>query len=108
MSGLDHASSGEVVIGGKSLTEMKAKQIDAFRASEMSFIFQAFFVEANQSCFQNVMLPLEIAKAPRSLRKRRVEAALKAVGLQEKVDALASDAVGWPKAAPGDSQSDRQ
>ncbi|MEI6741841.1 MAG: ABC transporter ATP-binding protein [bacterium] len=97
MSGLDHASSGEVVIGGKTLTEMKAKQIDAFRASEMSFIFQAFFVEANQTCFQNVMLPLEIAKTPRGQRKKRVEAALKAVGLEEKVDALASTLSGGQK-----------
>ena len=56
MSGLDHASSGEVIINNKSLAEMRDKQIDAFRASEMSFIFQAFFVEANQTCFQNVML----------------------------------------------------
>ncbi len=97
MSGLDHASSGEVVIGGKTLTEMKAKQIDAFRASEMSFIFQAFFVEANQTCFQNVMLPLEIAKTPRGQRKKRVESALKAVGLEEKVDALASTLSGGQK-----------
>ena len=97
MSGLDHASSGEVVIGGKMLTEMKSKQIDAFRASEMSFIFQAFFVEANQTCFQNVMLPLEIAKTPRGQRKKRVEAALKAVGLEEKVDALASTLSGGQK-----------
>ncbi len=97
MSGLDHASSGEVVIGGKMLTEMKSKQIDAFRASEMSFIFQAFFVEANQTCLQNVMLPLEIAKTPRGQRKKRVEAALKAVGLEEKVDALASTLSGGQK-----------
>ena len=97
MSGLDHASSGEVVIGGKTLTEMKSKQIDAFRASEMSFIFQAFFVEANQTCFQNVMLPLEIAKTPRGQRKKRVEAALRAVGLEEKVDALASTLSGGQK-----------
>ena len=97
MSGLDHASSGEVVIGGKTLTEMKSQQIDAFRASEMSFIFQAFFVEANQTCFQNVMLPLEIAKTPRGQRKKRVEAALKAVGLEEKVDALASTLSGGQK-----------
>jgi len=97
MSGLDHASSGDVVIGGKTLTEMKAKQIDAFRASEMSFIFQAFFVEANQTCFQNVMLPLEIAKTPRGQRKKRVEAALKAVGLEEKNDALASTLSGGQK-----------
>ena len=97
MSGLDHASSGEVIINNKSLAEMRDKQIDAFRASEMSFIFQAFFVEANQTCFQNVMLPLEIAKVSRRDRKSKVLAALKAVGLSDKLDSQASKLSGGQK-----------
>ena len=43
MSGLDRASDGDVTINGKSLVGLKPKQIDAFRSTEMSFIFQAFF-----------------------------------------------------------------
>ncbi len=97
LSGLDHASSGEVIIGGKSLQELKGKQMDAFRATEMSFIFQAFFVEANQTCYQNVMLPLEIAKVPRRERRKKVEEALKAVDLLEKIDSLASNLSGGQK-----------
>lgn len=97
MSGLDHASSGEIIVNGKSLNEMKAKQIDSFRAKEMSFIFQAFFIEANQTCYQNVMLPLEIAKSPRKDRKKLVLEALKAVGLEEKVNVLASKLSGGQK-----------
>ncbi len=90
MSGLDHATSGEVVINGKSLTAMKPREVDAFRATEMSFIFQSFFVEANQTCYQNVILPLEIARVSRRLRRKRVLSALTAVGLEEKVDTDAS------------------
>lgn len=97
ISGLDHASSGEIIVNGKSLNEMKAKQIDSFRAKEMSFIFQAFFIEANQTCYQNVMLPLEIAKSPRKDRKKLVLEALKAVGLEEKVNVLASKLSGGQK-----------
>jgi putative ABC transport system ATP-binding protein len=76
---------------------MKPKQIDKFRATEMSFIFQAFFVEANQTCYQNVMLPLEIAKVARRDRKKHVLAALKAVGLEDKVNSLASNLSGGQK-----------
>lgn len=97
MSGLDHASSGEVNINGKLIGELKPKQIDAFRADEMSFIFQSFFVEANQTCFQNVMLPLEIAKTPRRDRKKKVLAALKSVGLEDKTLVQASKLSGGQK-----------
>lgn len=97
MSGLDHPSDGEVVIGGKCLQSLKQKQMDAFRATEMSFIFQAFFVEANQTCLQNVMLPLEIAKVPKRSRRKKVDEALKAVDLADKIDTLAGNLSGGQK-----------
>lgn len=97
MSGLDHPSEGEVMIGEKCLQSLKQKQMDAFRATEMSFIFQAFFVEANQTCLQNVMLPLEIAKVPKRSRRKKVEEALKAVDLVDKIDALAGNLSGGQK-----------
>jgi len=97
MSGLDHASSGDVIVNKKSLVGLKPKQIDAFRSKEMSFIFQAFFVEANQTCYQNVMLPLEIARVARRDRRKNVLIALKAVGLEDKVQSLARNLSGGQK-----------
>jgi len=78
MSGLDRPTSGTVVIDGTDIFEMKQKVMDDFRANQMSFIFQSFFVEANQTCYQNVMLPLEIARVPILKRKKLVMDALKA------------------------------
>lgn len=97
MSGLDHPKEGEVIIDGEVLHKLKAKAMDAFRAKEMSFIFQAFFVEANQTCYQNVMLPLEIAQVGGRLRRTKVEEALKAVDLSEKIDNLAANLSGGQK-----------
>jgi len=97
MSGLDRPSEGDVIINDKALSELKPKQIDKFRSTEMSFIFQAFFVEANQTCYQNVMLPLEIAKVGRRNRRKRVIEALTAVGLEEKIDTQASKLSGGQK-----------
>ena len=97
MSGLDHPSDGEVIVNGKNLVGLKAKQIDAFRAKEMSFIFQAFFIEANQTCYQNVLLPLEIAKVGRRDRRKHVLEALRAVDLEDKVDSMAGDLSGGQK-----------
>ncbi len=97
MSGLDHPSGGSVVIDDQELHAMKSRVMDNFRAKQMSFIFQSFFVEANQTCYQNVMLPLEIAKVPRRHRKDMVLKALKAVELEDKVYNLASNLSGGQK-----------
>jgi len=97
MGGLDHPTSGTVTVGGKQLSKMKPKVLDAFRAGEMSFVFQAFFVEANQTCFQNVMLPLEIAEVSRSSRAAKVKEALAAVQLSEKSHAKARNLSGGQK-----------
>lgn len=97
MSGLDSPSNGEIKIDGKCLQDMKPKVIDAFRSKEMSFIFQSFFIEANQTCYQNVMLPLEIARVGRRDRRKRVVEALNAVELGDKIDSLANNLSGGQK-----------
>ena len=97
MSGLDRPSAGTVVINGTDVFQMKDKAIDNFRATQMSFIFQAFFVEANQTCYENVMLPLEIARVPIAKRKALVMEALKSVELDEKAKSLASTLSGGQK-----------
>ena len=97
MSGLDRPTSGKVAIDDVDLFSMKPKAMDEFRATKMSFIFQSFFVEANQTCYQNVMLPLEIAKVPRLKRKRLVLKALEAVELSDKAQNLAANLSGGQK-----------
>jgi len=97
LSGLDRPSSGEIIVDGVNLQEMKPKQVDRFRSTKMSFIFQAFFVEGNQTCYQNVMLPLEIARVGRRHRRNHVESALNRVGLRDKIDNLAMNLSGGQK-----------
>lgn len=94
MSGLDHPTTGTIKVNGVDLADMKQKALDAFRAKSMSFIFQAFFVEGNQTCYQNVMLPLEIAKVGRRDRRARVTEALEAVDLADKIDVKARNLSG--------------
>ena len=97
MSGLDEPTSGSVVIGGKNIFEMSERKIDSFRANEMSFVFQSFFIEANATCLQNVMLPLEIARVSLSKRKQLAIDALKAVELEDKASVKASTLSGGQK-----------
>jgi len=97
MSGLDRPETGEVIIDGKDILKLKTKEVDKFRARDMSFIFQSFFVQANESCYDNVSLPLEIADIPASERRTRIEKALAAVELSDKKKSRARDLSGGQK-----------
>ena len=97
ISGLDSVSGGNIAVNGKELTELKAKEIDSFRSQDIGFIFQSFFIEANQSCLANVLIPLEIARTPKKKRIAQAEQALKAVGLSEKTNVHAGNLSGGQK-----------
>ena len=97
MSGLDRPESGEIIIDDEKILTLNQKAVDAFRSKKMSFIFQSFFVQGNESCYNNVSLPLEIARVPIKLRKRKVMNALKAVGLEDKIKSRARDLSGGQK-----------
>lgn len=97
MSGLDRPEEGEIVIDGENILTLKQKAVDRFRATKMSFIFQSFFVQANETCFDNVSLPLEIAGVPVRDRKKRVVGALEAVELGDKIKSKAKNLSGGQK-----------
>lgn len=97
MSGLDHPDDGSVTIGGRMIHKLKRKAMDNFRANQMSFIFQAFFVEGRQTAYQNVSLPLEIADVSRNRRRRMIEGALDRVELLDKIDTKAKNLSGGQK-----------
>lgn len=97
ISGLDRPEVGEVIIDGEDILKLKQKAVDHFRATKMSFIFQSFFVQANETCFDNVSLPLEIANVSKGSRKAKVIAALEAVELGDKVKSKAKNLSGGQK-----------
>lgn len=97
MSGLDRPEIGEVIVNGQDILKLRGRKIDQFRAHEMGFIFQAFFVQANDSCYQNVALPLEIAGIPHKERRALIEAALTEVELSDKLGAKARNLSGGQK-----------
>ena len=97
ISGLDRPTKGTIGVDGASIGEMNQKQVDEFRAQKIGFIFQSFFVQANETCEQNVALPLEIVGIRPSERKKRIEEALKTVGLGDKINQKAKNLSGGQK-----------
>ena len=97
MSGLDRPEKGEVIIDGEDILQLKQRAVDRFRAEKIGFMFQSFFVQGNESVYDNVSLPLEIARVSRNKRKLRVMRALKAVELSDKVKSKARTLSGGQK-----------
>ncbi|HRJ06578.1 MAG TPA: ABC transporter ATP-binding protein [Candidatus Saccharibacteria bacterium] len=97
MSGLDRVTSGTVTIDGHDISMLKKKALDSFRAQKIGFIFQAFFVQANETSVQNVSLPLEIAGVSGRKRKDLVNTALEQVDLTDKANSKARNLSGGQK-----------
>lgn len=97
MSGLDRPQMGEILVDGVNILDLKPREVDAFRSKKISFIFQSFFVQANESCIDNVSLPLEIAGVPRAQRSKMIAEALDATGLSDKARSRARDLSGGQK-----------
>lgn len=97
ISGLDKPQKGQVLVDGEDILRLKPRATDRFRASKMAFIFQSFFVEGGESCYNNVSLSLETAGVPARKRKKLIEQALQSVDLGDKIKSRAKDLSGGQK-----------
>lgn len=94
---LDKPTSGSLVVMGQSVDKLKKARLNALRSSTFGFIFQQFFMNANETVFQNVQLPLKIAKIKRKERKVRATKALEQVELLDKIKNKAKNLSGGQK-----------
>ena len=79
---IERPDEGEVIINGETLNHLKGKQIRHIRQS-LAMIFQGYHLVNNKTVFDNVILPLELAKVPKRNRAEQVIESLRFVGLEE-------------------------
>jgi putative ABC transport system ATP-binding protein len=94
---LDTPTSGSITFDGQDVASLKAAAVDTLRNQEFGFVFQQFFLNANDTVLNNVCLPLKIAGVSFAERRRRGEEALKAVDLLDKAKNKATDLSGGQK-----------
>jgi putative ABC transport system ATP-binding protein len=85
IAGIDHASSGQIVIGGTDISKMGERQLASWRNHTVGFIFQTFNLIPVLTAFENVELPLLLTKLTKAERREHVETALALVGLKERM-----------------------
>ena len=82
IGGLDHYTSGNLIINGKSTKKYKDRDWDVYRNHRIGFVFQSYNLIPHQTVLGNVEIALTIAGVSKAERKRRAEEALKKVGLE--------------------------
>ena len=82
IGGLDHYTSGDLVINGKSTKAYKDRDWDVYRNHRIGFIFQSYNLIPHQTVLGNVELALTIAGISKEERVARAKRALDRVGLK--------------------------
>ncbi|MDE6035918.1 MAG: ABC transporter ATP-binding protein/permease [Ruminococcus sp.] len=81
IGGLDHYTSGDLIINGVSTRKYKDRDWDAYRNHSIGFIFQSYNLIPHQTVLANVELALTISGVSKAERRRRAKEALEKVGL---------------------------
>ena len=85
---LDIPTSGTYELDGKDLKDLSDDALAEIRNRHIGFVFQSFHLMPKLDARDNVALPLLYADVPLKERRERAEEALKAVGLEERMDFL--------------------
>ncbi len=86
MGGLDSPTSGEVVIGGKSISRMSSEELTVFRRRHIGFVFQNYNLIPVFNVIENILFPLRLDK--REPDEKYIDAVLRFLGIRGKIHAL--------------------
>jgi putative ABC transport system ATP-binding protein len=86
IGGLDTPTNGSITVAGDRIDNLSSGKLSAWRARHVGFVFQLYNLLPVLTAARNVELPLLLTKLSKSERRKRVEVALRAVGLAERMN----------------------
>ncbi len=95
ITGVDHATAGEVVVDGQNLSGMNETQLSLWRGRSLGVIYQAFHLLPGLSLLDNVLLPMDFCHIYRGRQSReRAMHLLRQVGLEDHARKLPGEVSG--------------
>ena len=86
IGGLDRPTKGTVQIGGERIDTLSDRQLAAWRARHIGFVFQLYNLMPVLTAERNVELPLLLTSLSKTERKKHVATALAMVGLSHRAN----------------------
>jgi putative ABC transport system ATP-binding protein len=84
IGGIDHPTSGEIIVAGERIDQLRGGGLARWRSINVGFVFQFYNLMPMLSAERNVELPLLLTSLAKGDRMKRVRAALGVVGLEDR------------------------
>jgi len=85
IAGIDRPNAGSVTVNGTNIGDLGESALARWRARHVGFIFQFYNLLPVLTAFENVELPLLLTGLSRKEKRDHVEAALRLVGLGDRI-----------------------
>src|SRR4026209_1553076 len=85
IGGIDTPTEGSIEVAGDRIDKLSGGKLSAWRARHVGFVFQLYNLLPVLTAARNVELPLLLTKLRKADRRKRVEVALAAVGLADRM-----------------------
>ena len=85
IGGLDHYTSGDLIIDGISTKKYKDRDWDTYRNHRIGFVFQNYNLITHQSVLSNVELALTLSGVDKKTRRKKAIEVLEKVGLKDQM-----------------------
>jgi putative ABC transport system ATP-binding protein len=89
LTGIDHPSSGTVIVNGLPIHKMSESQMSLWRGKNLGIVFQFFQLLPMLTIRENIMLPMDLSESfPFNERPERADSLLRMVGLEDFAEKL--------------------
>lgn len=85
IGGLDHYTSGDLIIDGISTKKYKDRDWDTYRNHRIGFVFQNYNLISHQTVLSNVELALTLSGVDKQTRRKKAIEVLDKVGLKDQM-----------------------
>lgn len=92
MAGLDHISSGKVLLNDKDISKLSEDELSKLRVEKFGFIFQSFNLIPVVNVYENIVLPLNIDN--KKIDKKYIDSIIDILGLKDKIDKFPNELSG--------------
>lgn len=100
LNGLETPTSGEMIINGKRIDNLKGKELRDQR-KKIGIIFQHFNLLWSRTVLENIEFPLELVGVAKEERRKKAKHLAELVGLGERINAYPSQLSGGQKQRVG-------